>query len=312
MTQVIAMNQVQITAFGGPDIVNPAIGSVPAATAHEAVVRVEMVGLNPLDLKIMAGYMAQVFPVVFPYVPGTDFSGVVETVGAAVSHVRPGDRVVGRASPNTGGAMAQRVVVTAADLVVMPSDMSFEQAAALPTAFGAARQALLDVGKLRASQRVLIHAAAGGVGMMAVQQAHAIGAHVTATTSAANSALVKSLGADDVVDYRAGDFGTLRDIDLVVDTMGGDTLARSWQVLGHGGGIVSLVEFGIQPQDGHFGEFVFFAGAVSLLQAGIDLYERGALQVIIDAIYPMTDTRAALEKLQTGHARGKILVRVAQ
>jgi len=305
------MDQVQITAFGGPEVVSPTTGSLPAVGSHQAVVRVEMVGLNPLDLKIIAGYMAQVFPVVFPYIPGTDFSGVVEVVNSDVSDVRVGDRVVGRTSPGAGGALANRLLIPASDLLVIPSDMSFEQAAALPTAFGAARQALVDSGKLKAGQRVLIHAAAGGVGMMAVQQAHHLGAHVIATTSAANETLVKSLGADEVIDYRVGDFGKLREIDLVLDTMGGETLEKSWQVLGHGGGIVSLVDFGIQPQYGHAGEFVFFAQAIPFLSAAIDMYKTDALQIVIDAIYPLAEVRSALEKLGTGHARGKVLVRVA-
>ncbi len=277
----------------------------------EAVVRVEVAGANPLDLKIIAGYMQQVFPVEFPYVPGTDFSGVVDAVGADVTHLSPGDRVFGRTAPDAGGAFGRNLVIAATDLCVIPSEMSFEQAAALPTAFGTARQALFDAGHLRQGQRVLIHAGAGGVGSMAIQQAHHAGAHVIATASARNVELVKSLGADEVIDYRTEDFTQVRDIDLVLDTIGGETLEKSWSVLSADGRIASLVEFGIKPRLGQMGEFVFFASATTFLPEAIRQFQAGHLQVITDSIFSLNDVRSALEKLATGHACGKVLVRLS-
>src|SRR5690606_29990605 len=195
----------------------------------------------------------QLFPVEFPYVPGTDFSGVIEAVGAQVAGLKPGDRVVGRTPPGAGAAFGRKLITAATNLCGIPATMGFEQAAALPTAFGTAWQSLFDVGHLQPGQRVLIHAGAGGVGSMAIQQAHHAGAHVIATASARNTELVKSLGADEAIDYRTQDFAQLQDIDLVLDTLGGETLERSWSVLHRNGRIASLVDFGIQPRDDKVG-----------------------------------------------------------
>ena len=300
-----------INGFGGPDVVQLGNAPAPALQAHEAAVRIEMASVNPLDLKMIAGTMQQVFPVTFPYTPGTDFSGVIDIVGSAVTHLQPGDRVVGRTAPGSGGAFARRLVIAARDLVAIPAEMSFEQAASLPTAFGAARQALFDAGRLQPGQRVLIHAAAGGVGVMAVQLAHHAGAYVIATASGKNSDLLKSLGADEVIDYRTSDFTQLRGVDLVLDTMGGAVLEKSWSVLAPGGRIASLVAFDIESNGDLTGEFVFFADAASVLPEAIQLCRAGRLQIITDTIFPLDDTRAALEKLATGHARGKVLIRTS-
>ena len=304
------MKTASINAFGSPDAVVIGQRPVRATNPGEVLVRVQAASVNPLDVKMIAGHMQQVFPVKLPYVPGTDFSGVVESVGAEVTAVKPGDRVVGRTTPNAGGAFAQTVVVAVDDVCIIPADMSAEQAAALPTAFGTAQQALFDFGQLKRGQRVLIHAAAGGVGSMAVQLARQAGAYVVATASARNTDLVKSLGADEVIVYRTQDFATTRDIDLVLDTVGGDTLAKSWSVLRAGGRIATLVEFEIKPTNGHHGEFIFFASASPFLPRATHMFQVGHLQVITDSVFPLEEARSALEKVATGHARGKVLIRV--
>ncbi|CAM4159850.1 NADP-dependent oxidoreductase [Bordetella muralis] len=300
-----------ISTFGAPDVFTIGERPLRALRPTEVRVRVEAAGVNPLDLKIIAGYMQQVFPVELPYVPGTDFGGVIEAVGAQVSNVKPGDRVVGRTAPSEGGAFAHTLMISGDDVCLIPAEMSVEQAAALPTAFGTAQQALFNVGQLRRGQRVLIHAAAGGVGSMAVQLAHQAGAYVVATASGKNVDLVKSLGADDVIDYRMQDFAKTRDIDLVIDTVGGDTLTKSWPVLRAGGRIATLVEFGIKPQNGNAGDFVFFESATPFLPQATRLFQTGQLQIITDSIFPLDEARSALEKVATGHARGKVLIRVS-
>ncbi|MET0255262.1 MAG: NADP-dependent oxidoreductase [Luteibacter sp.] len=303
------MKATRISTFGGPETVGIDSIESPRVGAGEALVGVRATGINPLDLKMIAGFMQQVFPVELPYVPGTDFSGIVEAVGAGVVDLEPGDRVFGRTAPTEGGALAEQLRVSAADLRRIPRGMSFEQAAALPTTFGTARQALLDVARVQPGERVLIHAAAGGVGTMAVQQAALLGAHVIATASRRNHPLVRDLGAHEVIDYREEDFSRLDDIDVVVDAFGGETLEKSWSVLRRGGRIATLAEFSIKARDGHAGDAVFFSSATPYLADAADLFQQGKLQVVIDSIFDFPDVRSALEKLATAHARGKVLIR---
>ncbi len=303
------MKAAWIANFGGPEVITAVDLPLPSLPADAVHVRIEAAGLNPLDLKLIAGYLQQVFPFTFPYVPGTDFSGVIAAVGAQVQHLRVGERVYGRSSPVAGGAFAAELVIAASEVCLIPADMSFEQAASLPTTYGTAHEALFEVGALKAGERVLVHAAAGGVGSMAVQLAHQAGAHVIATASELNLELVKSLGAHEVIDYRKQDFSALRDIDLVLDPMGGETLEKSWGVLRAGGRIASLVEFGIQNRDGRAGRSVIFTSAVPTLAAAVKQFEAGQLQIITDSVYPLAEARTALEKLATGHVRGKVLLR---
>lgn len=305
------MKTASISEFGGPEGVTLHPLDLSEPGADEVLVRVEAASVNPLDLKIMAGYMQPVFPVELPYIPGTDFSGIVSSVGEQVTHLKPGDLVFGRSTPTASGAFAQQLLIAATELCLIPASMSFEQAAALPTSFGTAQQALFEVGQLKPGQRVLIHAAAGGVGSIAVQLAHLAGAYVIATASARNIELVKSLGADEAIDYRTQDFTTLRDIDLVLDTVGGPTLESSWSVLGKGGRIATLVEFDIESREEHAGEAVFFASATPYLQESVRQFSAGQIQVVTDSIFALDETRAALEKVATGHACGKVIIRTA-
>lgn len=298
-----------IQTFGSPDVINIGEMTVRDPQPDEVVVRIEAAGINPLDIKIVAGYLQQVFPVDFPYVPGTDFSGVVDVIGTQVTHLQPGDRVFGRSLPNTGGAFAQSIVIKAADLCVIPATMTFEQAASIPTTFGTARQALFDIGNLRRGQRVLIHAAAGGVGSMAVQQARLAGAYVIGTASGANVNMLKDLGADDVIDYRTQDFSKLSGIDLVLDALGGETLEKSWSVLREGGRVVSLVDFDITSRNGMIGKSVFFASATPYLPEAVRQFQAEELHIVIDSIFSLDEARTALEKVATGHARGKVTIR---
>jgi NADPH:quinone reductase-like Zn-dependent oxidoreductase len=304
------MKALRIHEFGTPGgVVLEDLGPAEAGPG-EVVVRIEAASVDPLDLKILAGYMQQVFPVDFPYTLGTDFAGVVEAAGPQVAALRPGDRVVGRQAPSVGGAFAQATVSPAQSLCRIPDDMSFEQAAALPTAAGSAWLALFGAGQLARGQRVLIHAAAGGVGSFAVQLAKQAGAHVVATASAQNHPLVKALGADEVIDYRQDDFSArARNIDLVVDTIGGDTLERSWGVLRAGGRIASLADHTIRARGEADGSFVFFDHDPLVLAKIIQRFEARQLQVVLDTVHSLANARAALEQVAGGHAQGKVIVR---
>ncbi|AWL06982.1 NADP-dependent oxidoreductase [Massilia oculi] len=286
--------------------------AAPLPGAGEVVVRIEAAGVNPLDVKMISGYMEQVFPAELPYIPGTDFSGVVTATGPRATNVKVGDRVVGRKDPGQGGAFADATLARADALVVIPDEMSAEQAAALPTGFGTARQALFDVARLQAGQRVLIHAGAGGVGSFAVQLARQAGAHVTATASARNLGLLEELGADEAIDYRSTDFTRLPPFDVILDTVGGDTTARSWEVLREGGTLATLIDFAIAPREGRHAAFVFFSDATSALREAVGLFQAGKLDIVIDALHPLGEARAALDQVAAGHVRGKVVLRTAR
>jgi NADPH:quinone reductase-like Zn-dependent oxidoreductase len=306
------MKSLRIHQFGNPSLA--LLEDVPSAEPGPGQVslRVEAASVNPLDLKMLAGYMQQVFPVSLPYALGTDLAGVVRQVGAGVTQFKAGDRVVGRVEPTVGGAFSQAALLPAEALSLMPADMSFEQAAALPTAAGTAWLALFGAGKLQAGQRVLIHAAAGGVGSFAVQFARQAGAHVIATASAHNLGLAKELGAHDVIDYQHQDFAaSLRGIDLVLDTVGGETLERSWQVLAPRGAVVSTVDFAVKPRGAQAGSFVFFNHDAAALSKVLEVFKAKQLQIVLDTIHPLEDARAALEQVAGGHARGKVIVRAS-
>jgi NADPH:quinone reductase-like Zn-dependent oxidoreductase len=276
-------------------------------------IRIEAASVNPLDLKILAGFMQQIFPVHFPYTLGTDFAGTVETLGAGVSGFEVGDRVVGRLAPTEGGAFAESASVPSQTLCRIPGNMSYEQAAALPTAAGSAWLALFGLGKLQAGQSVLIHAAAGGVGTFAVQFAKRAGAYVFATASSQNHGLLKELGVDEVIDYRRNDFTTrCNNVDLVIDPIGGDTGERSWQVIKRGGALVSLADHTIESRGDIRGEFVFFNSDAVALAHIVEIFESKQLQVILDTIHPLEEGRAAMDQVAQGHARGKVIVRPAR
>lgn len=307
------MKAFRIHEFGTPSHAVLEEVNLPKPGAGQVVVRVEAASVNPLDLQMLAGFMQPVFPVHLPYTLGTDLAGVVEAVGPEVAGFKSGDRVVGRTDPTAGGAFAQSVVVAASSLCHVPAAMSFEQAAALPTAAGTAWLALFGVGQLKAGQRVLVHAGAGGVGSYAVQLAKQAGARVTATASSKNHDLVKELGADEVIDYRHEDFSTRRkDLDLVLDTVGGETAERSWRVIKAGGMLVSLVDHAIQARGDVRGASVFFGGDASALGSIIERFQAKQLQVILDTIHPLDEARAALEQVANKHARGKVIVRASR
>lgn len=229
-----------LTEYGGPSAIR--ISSIEAPTAGngkgQVLVRVQAAGVNGLDWKVREGYVRDAFPLQLPTVLGIELAGVVEAVGAGVTRLRKGDRVMG---PLGGlGAYADLVAVDEANLCLMPESMSFVDAAALPVASVAAWQSLNFAGPVRAGQRILVHGAAGGLGGFAVQYAHQAGAVVFATALEADADYVRGLGADHVIAYDKEQFeATANDIDLVLDYVGGEVLNRSWSVLADDGAIVS-------------------------------------------------------------------------
>ncbi|TWB20335.1 NADPH:quinone reductase-like Zn-dependent oxidoreductase [Nitrospirillum amazonense] len=292
---------------------DPVIDTVdmPRPGAGEVLVRVAAASLNPLDVKLQRGYMEAFFPLAFPYTLGSDLSGTIEALGDGVSGWSAGDRVVARTAPTSGGALAEFAVVPADQLVRLADTVSFERAAGAPTAAGTAWQALFEVAGLGAGRTVLIHAGAGGVGSFAIQFARQAGARVVATASGNGIAIAERLGADLVIDYRNQDFTKrVSDVDVVLDTIGGETQARSYELLRAGGFLASIAA----PPDGAFAKahgveaaFVFHRSDAARLAAVMDKVAAG-VEVLIDRTVPGRDAVTAFHHQASGRARGKIVL----
>lgn len=284
---------------------------VPDIGPGEVLVRVAAASLNPLDVKLQKGWMHQFFPLDFPYTLGTDLAGTVERVGTGVTGWRTGDKVVARADPTSGGALAELAAVPASYLVRAPTAVSLEQAAGLPTAAGTAWQALFEVADLKSGQTVLVHAGAGGVGSFAIQFARSAGARVIATASGDGIAIARRLGADQVVDYRSENFAEkLSDVDLVLDTIGGETQQLSFGVLRSGGLLITTPS----PIDdalakAHHVTAVFFAhmSDASRLEKVVASVDAGT-KVLVDRTETLDALGDAFAHQASGHARGKILL----
>jgi NADPH:quinone reductase-like Zn-dependent oxidoreductase len=241
-TSVQTMKAIRIHAYGGPEFLVYEDAPRPQPEKGEVLIRVHAAGVNPVDWKIREGYLKDMLHRSLPLVPGWDVSGVVETVGPGVTRLKKGNEVYSRPDIARDGAYAEYIVVRESEVALKPKTIDHIHAAAIPLAGLTAWQSLFDAGKLMTGQKVLIHAAAGGVGSMAVQLAKWKGAYVVGTASEHNHDFLRDLGADEIIDYTKTRFeDAVHDTDMVFDTIGGDTRKRSWQVLKKGGILVSII-----------------------------------------------------------------------
>jgi NADPH:quinone reductase-like Zn-dependent oxidoreductase len=304
-----AMQALALAGYG----VAPEVRTLTIADPGPGQVRIRIAGgaLNPLDVKIQAGRMKAFFPVAFPYVIGTDISGIIDAVGLDVVGWEVGDWVIARLDPVTGGALAETCLSPADQLVRAPTSLALPDAAGFVTTGATAWQALFEEGGLVAGQRVLIHGGAGGVGSFAVQFARQASAHVIATASADDLALVRDLGAHGAIDYSAERFeDRLRDIDLVIDTVGGDVEKRSLSVLRPGGILVATP----MPPDmdgaaakGLVAKFVFHQSDAGRLARVAERHDHGT-RCIIDRRIPLSAAADGFSSQAQGRAKGKIIV----
>ncbi|MFF5210327.1 NADP-dependent oxidoreductase [Streptosporangium sp. NPDC000396] len=310
------MRAISQDVLGGPEVLKETALERPAPGPTEVLVRVHAAGVNPTDWKHRATGGSLGRP---PFVLGWDVSGVVEAVGLGTALYKPGDEVFGMLRyPYGHGAFAEYVVAPARTFARKPASVDHVRAAALPLAALTAWQALVDTAKVEAGQRVLVHAAAGGVGHLAVQIAKARGAHVIGTASSAKHEFLRGLGADELVDYRSVDFAeAVRDVDVVIDTMGGDYGPRSLRTLRKGGVIVSLVlsnlAEGLTAQAGELGiraESMLVEPDYAAMEAIAALVEAGRLRVEIDTVLPLEQAARAHERGETGRTTGKIVLTV--
>ncbi|MFB5761288.1 NADP-dependent oxidoreductase [Paenibacillus medicaginis] len=305
-----SMQAILVHEYGGPNVLKVEQVERPQPQTDEVLVRIVYTTVIPLDYKIRNGWLQDVFPVTFPYIPGFYASGVVEKVGQGVTEFKPGDRVFG----TIRGAYAENGIAQARELVKIPDHLTFEDAATIKAGAEAAWKALFTEGELQSGQTVLIHAAAGGVGQFAVQLAKWKGATVIATASASNLDFVKSLGADQVIDYTTTAFeDVVKEVDLVVDSIGGDTENRSWAVLKKGGILVSLAQDPSQEnaqKHGVTAKFNTKFPTYTDLQTITELMAKGTIKAEIDSTFPLNQADKALEKSEARHGRGRILLQV--
>lgn len=283
----------------------------PAPTAGEVAVRVRAAAINPVDWKIAEG-AGPAFGCALPLTLGCDVAGEIAAVGPGVTRFAKGDRVAAYVNLQRCGAFADICLAKDSELAPVPEGVDFADAAGLPVAVLTADQALFGVAKLHEGQRVLVHAASGGVGAMAVQIAKLAGAEVLATASARNEEFVHELGADRFIDYRADRFEDVaRDVDIVLDTVGGETQARSFAVLKRGGSLVSIVGQPDAGQAAALGVHASFMGVRpngAALDAWLARVARKELFVEIARRFPLAEAGTALEHSKTGRTRGKLVL----
>ncbi|ASA26275.1 NADP-dependent oxidoreductase [Paenibacillus donghaensis] len=309
------MKAVVIEQFGGPEVLVDKEIPKPVIGPNQVLIRLRATSVNPVDFKIRQGAMGQSAGE-FPLVLGGDVAGVVAEVGDSVSRFKVDERVFAR--PRSFGTYAEYIAVDADVVSRMPKALNFEEAAAVPLAAMTAWQALVDHGKIKAGDKVLIHAGAGGVGSFAIQLAKHFGAEVASTASSRNQELLESLGVDHFIDYKKADFSqVLSDYDLVLDTMGGDIQAKSFEILKPGGRLVSLVEKPddkLQEKYQVTGVQFMMEPKGSQLEQLAELADQGILRPVIDSMFWLNEegVRQAHEKSETHHAVGKIVIRSEQ
>jgi NADPH:quinone reductase-like Zn-dependent oxidoreductase len=333
------MKALVIDRYGGPEVAQLRELPAPLLGEDDLLIDVHAAGVNPLDFKIRRGELKRVRRHKLPLVLGNELSGVVTKVGPRVKAFKPGDEVFARVDKDRVGAFAEQVAVQEQYVARKPANLSHVEAASIPLVGLTSWQALLERAELKPGQKVLIHAGAGGIGTFAIQLAKQRGAHVATTASARNHELVRKLGADVAIDYTKTDFTEeLSDYDVVYDTLGGDTLLQSFSVVKPGGIVVSIaasvpdqptaIELGMsaplrfavrmlnRPVTRAAAEhhvryrFLFMRPDGSQLAQLADYFVTGRIVPIVDRVFSMAAADEALRYVETGRARGKVIIQV--
>jgi NADPH:quinone reductase-like Zn-dependent oxidoreductase len=306
------MLAVEFDSYGGPDVLKLRRRAAPEPSPGEFVVRVRAVSMNPVDWKIRSGMLQKFFPVTFPAVTGRDGAGEIMAVGNGGESSLVGKRVCFLA-PRGVGTWCERILLPKAEAVSFPESVSFEHAASLPLAGISAWIAIVQAANVVAGMRVLVHAAAGGVGSLAVQLARMRGAEVIGTCSQANVDFVRSLGAK-AVPYDETPFeDAVGDVDVVLDVIGGDVHRRSYRVVKRGGTIVCLVAAPFEDLGAEYGVKVMVPQVLSdpiALTQIVALVADGKLKPCVEHVLPLSDFAKAQQLSETGHARGKTVLTV--
>ncbi len=301
------MKAIQIDSFGGPDQLRLKDIDRPQPGAGELLVKLAAAAVNPVDWMTREGMMEKVMPHALPLTPGCELAGTVEQGGDGFN---AGDEIYAYLDLRRLGAFAEYAIVKTTEAARKPETMDFIHSASVPVGALTAWQALFDTAGLTSGQTVLIHAAAGGVGSMAVQLAKRKGAHVIGTASESNREYLIALGVDEAIDYRKTHFETaVKHVDVVLDTIGGETQEKSLGVLKPGGMLVSLVApppqregirtamIGVQPNGARLAEIA-------------RMIDDGELKTLVENVFTLDEAAKALALSQKGRTRGKIVLRV--
>lgn len=310
----------------------------PEINEYEVLAEIHAASINPIDFKIRDGKVKMLLKYEMPLVLGNDFSGVIVKVGSKVTRFKVGDEIYARPRKNKIGTFAEYIAIHEDDIALKPKNLSFEEAASIPLVGLTSYQALHDIMHLQKRQKILIHAGSGGVGTFAIQLAKIMGATVTTTASEAGANLVKSLGADEIINYKTEKFeDILTNYDAVFDTIGGTTLEKSFNIIKNGGNIVSVsgtpnARFGKEFGSGFFKtllfslaskkitalekkhnaqySFLFMKPSGDQLHIIANYIEVGKIKPVIDRVFPFEDAQKAMEYSKAGRAKGKIIVKI--
>ena len=332
------MQSLQLTKYGNSDHVAFAELPCPTPGPGELLVRVHAVGLNPIDNLIPNGDFKPILKLRLPATLGSDLAGVVVEVGSGVTRFHVGDAVYASIFDTPYGSLAEFAVVPEQAAALKPANLDFVQAASIPMVGLTAWQAMHERMQLQPGQKVFIPAGSGGIGTFAIQLARHLGARVGTTTSTANLALVRGLGADEVIDYKTQPFEqVLRDYDAVLGTLRGDGLEKAMRIVKPGSHIVSLIGppdlafarsrgmnvvlklvfgllshkiIGLARQRGASYAFHFVRPDGGQLAQIAALVEAGSIRPVIDSVFPFLEAKQALAYLAQGRARGKVVVRM--
>ncbi|MGB2182173.1 MAG: NADP-dependent oxidoreductase [Pseudomonadales bacterium] len=303
------MKAVQIYAFGGREVLELNDIAIPEAKQGEVLIKIHAASVNPVDWKIRQGYLQPLLNHALPLTMGWDVSGEVVAVGGGVIHLKVGDEVYSRPNIANNGSYAEYMTASAEEVALKPKSLTWQEAAGVPLAGLTAWQGLYELANIEAGEQVLIHGGSGAVGQFAIQLAKLRGATVYTTTSARNTDLVLSLGADHAIDYQQVDFSELRDMDVVLDTIGGEVQDKSWKTIKPGGRLLSIVQTpdeAVAASHGVTASFYFIEPDRSQLEEMARLADAGKLVVNIDSEFSLDQVADAHERSESGRAREQI------
>ncbi len=310
------MKAARIHEYGDPSVIKIQDIATPSVNDGKVLVEVHAASLNPFDTSVRSGRMKDAIPLQFPATLGGDIAGVVTGVGAGVSNVATGDKVYGQANVVAGnsGAFAEYALTGANQVALMPSNLDFQSAASLPLVGLSALQSLVTHINLQPGQKLFIHGGAGGIGTIAIQLAKHLGATVATTATGEAMGKAQSLGADQVIDYKAEDFSTiLTEFDAVFDTVGGNDFTQALKILRRGGIAVSMIAQADQGVAAERGVTAITQATKTTSQA-LDqlreLVESGAIKPQVSKVFPLNDVAQAFRVRESGGVSGKVVLAI--